>query len=201
MNATKIRLSQKEEELVNNTDWILTKHAILKKARTLLEMLQEEQQQYIQTHKKNIAIEVLQTTAKISKGENYKELPYLILDYPRFFDKENIFTLRTMFWWGNFFSITLHLSGQHKKMFQEKILHHAAALKTFSICINTDPWEHDFEKTNYQSIGKMKKEIWKKTLLQKSFIKIAKSYPLKQWNSIPILVIKDYVKILEVLAS
>ena len=57
----------------------------------------------------NLAI--VQSTPKIAKGENYLQLPYVLLDYPRCFDKENIFAIRTMFWWGNFFSITLHLSG------------------------------------------------------------------------------------------
>jgi hypothetical protein len=51
---------------------------------------------------------------KISRGENYQLLPYIILDYPSYFSRNNIFAVRTMFWWGNFFSITLHLSGDHK---------------------------------------------------------------------------------------
>ena len=34
---------------------------------------------------------------------------------PAVFSKENIFAIRTMFWWGNFFSISLHVSGKYFK--------------------------------------------------------------------------------------
>lgn len=48
---------------------------------------------------------------KISKGENLLGLPYLILDYPRFKQGEELLLFRTMFWWGKYFSVTLHLQG------------------------------------------------------------------------------------------
>ena len=60
--------------------------------------------------------EVIKTsTPKISKGENYKDLPYVMLDYPRCFQKEKTIAIRTFFWWGNFFSINLQLSGEYKE--------------------------------------------------------------------------------------
>jgi len=34
---------------------------------------------------------------KISKGENYEGLPWVILDFPRYFDKENVFAIRCFF--------------------------------------------------------------------------------------------------------
>ena len=40
-----------------------------------------------------------------------------MLDYPALFKKDEIFALRTMFWWGNFMSITLLLSGGYKETF------------------------------------------------------------------------------------
>ena len=152
MNEAKVRLSQKEAELVQNTDWILTKNVILKKAWALLEIIQQEQKQYIQSFKHNLPEEILKQSAKISKGENYKELPYLVLDFPRFFEQDNIFAIRTMFWWGNHFSITLHLSGKSKNIFEEKILASFPLLREFSLCVHNDPWEHHFEKSNYNAV-------------------------------------------------
>lgn len=37
---------------------------------------------------------------------------YLILDYPGMLSTENIFAVRTLFWWGNIFSVSLHLSSK-----------------------------------------------------------------------------------------
>ena len=65
--------------------------------------------------------EVAEISPKISKGENYNGLPYVMFDYPRFFTKENVFAVRTFFWWANYFSVTLHLKGEYKEMFAETI--------------------------------------------------------------------------------
>ena len=98
MNPAKIRLSPNEMELVTNADWILTKNGIMRKAWHLLEGLQEYQKNLVSTYQKELPSEALRIPAKISKGENYRGLPYLVLDYPRFFEKENAFAIRTMFW-------------------------------------------------------------------------------------------------------
>jgi hypothetical protein len=90
MNPAKIRLSQTEMELVTNADLILTKNLILKKVKWLLENLLVKQQEYVALHAAGLPVKVSGSSPKISKGENYKGLPYLILDYPRLFEQENL---------------------------------------------------------------------------------------------------------------
>src|SRR5438105_15186190 len=119
MDRAKIRLSSKEMELVTNADWILTKNTIIEKTKILFGELQEVM---TSTFNPVAANDYTRVPPKISKGENYRGLPYLILDYPRLFEKENILAIRTMFWWGNFFSITLHLAGSYKKQHEEKCI-------------------------------------------------------------------------------
>ena len=150
MDTAKIRLSSEEEALVATADWILTKNRVIQKINLLLSTVQTSQQQLLQP----IAIfgdEILKSSLKISKGENYKGLPWLVLDYPRYFNKEDVFAIRTLFWWGNFFSITLHLSGNYKTKYEKRIIDSFESLKReyFSVCINEDQWEHHFETTNY----------------------------------------------------
>ena len=88
MNPAKIRLSATELELVTNADWILTKNGIIQKVKSILEGLQAEQQDYLVQEKNSFPAEFISPLPKISKGENYKGLPYLVLDHPRYFDKE-----------------------------------------------------------------------------------------------------------------
>ena len=151
MDTTKIRLSPEEGALVISADWILTKNSVIQKTIQLLASLQTQQEILLLTYKEILPGEIINSSPKISKGENYKGLPYLVLDYPRYFNKEAIFAIRMFFWWGNFFSGTLHLSGIYKRMYEEKIIQSFETLKTegFSICINEDQWEHHFEITNY----------------------------------------------------
>ena len=104
MDKAKITLSAKEAELIANSDWILTKNEIIQKVKFLLADLQLKQQHILNLHPGILPEEVTAIPAKISRGENYLGLPWLILDYPRLFGKEDQFAIRTMFWWGHFFS-------------------------------------------------------------------------------------------------
>ncbi|HSN09715.1 MAG TPA: hypothetical protein VLS85_11805, partial [Hanamia sp.] len=131
------------------------------------------------------------------KGENYKELPYVIMDYPAVFAKENIFAIRTMFWWGNFFSISLHLSGEDFK----KIPNCAEAIqflkeKDFSVSVNETEWHHHFHPSNFVNINELKeREI--KRLADKNFLKIAKKIRLTEWNSASKFLNETFEEIIE----
>ena len=184
MNPAKLRLSSKEMELVTNADWILTKNGILQKARLLLEELCLVQEEIMRQHHELFPGEILKARAKISRGENYKGLPYLILDYPRCFDKENIFAIRTMFWWGHFFSTTLHLSGIYKSYFEPTMIRsfETVAAHEFYTCIHESAWEHDFEEGNYRFVSELSDAGWKKHITGKRFLKLAKKIPVAEWE-------------------
>jgi len=71
---------------------------------------------------------ILQVPPRISKGENYKGLPWVVLDYPRCFGRDDVLAVRTLFWWGHYFSVTLHLKGSYKEMFLPVIRDHLPLL-------------------------------------------------------------------------
>jgi len=179
----KIQLSEREMELVNNTDWIFTKQLIIEKVYLLLGQLHEKYKKKILKEKRFLPSQLSKPGGKISKGENYKGLPYVILDYPASFNKEKILAVRTFFWWGNFFSIALHISGEN---FKATVLSDEAIsfLKkgNFSVCINENEWQHDFQPSNFISINEMNETSLKK-LGEKNFLKIAKKTELTEWNS------------------
>jgi hypothetical protein len=185
MDAAKIRLSPEEAALVLQSDWILTKNRVLQKVMQLLGVLQEAQQPHLIEAGIALPAEVIQTTAKISKGENYKGLPYLVLDQPRFFNKENVFAIRTLFWWGNFFSSTWQLSGEYKTLYAEKIIAAFSLLKekSFFICINEDPWEHHFEAGNFISLQEVTADRFETIIRDHTFIKLSRKVSLKEWDT------------------
>jgi len=194
MNAAKIRLSPEERELVMNAGWILTKNNILQKINRQLGELQSAQQEYLQNFSQSLPAAIMNSSPKISKGENYKGLPYLILDYPKYFDQSAVFAIRTMFWWGNFFSTTLHLAGTFKEEFQEKII---AAFPLwqengFCCCVHQEQWEHHFEPGNYKPVAELSTIEFGNQIRNKSFCKIAKKIPLDNWDELPGLLLTDY---------
>jgi hypothetical protein len=184
MDKAKIMLSAKETQLVGNADWILTKNQILQKVKLILEDIQSKQQDFFKDHPNILPPEVTAIPPKISRGENYKGLPWLVLDHPRYFGKEDHFAVRSMFWWGNFFSITLHLAGIYKRTYERKAAAGFSFLKdeTFYIGVGDDLWEHHFETTNYLPLKDMNEETFKAHVIHKPFIKLAKKLSFEQWN-------------------
>ena len=203
MIEAKIRLSQKEMELVSNADLILTKNAILQKANRLLSGLQDKQLQHLESFAANLSEKMFHSSAKISKGENYQGLPYLILDYPRVFDQQHILAIRTMFWWGNFFSVTLHLSGIYKKEKEEKLIHAFTKLKerNYYWNINEDPWEHHFEIDNYIPLEQLSKAEFEDSVRKNNFIKLAYKIDLQQWEDAEELLLIFFKQIIAVLTD
>ena len=198
--TAKIQLSPEEMELVKNKEWILTKHIITKKVFEMFgdlnEMIKKEAEPFNYLFPDNIKYQ----NGKISKGENYQLLPYIILDYPSFFWKDRVFAIRTMFWWGNFFSVTLHLSGTHKQKYipASEDLFLFLQEKNFFICINEDEWQHHFREDNYIPASSVSFEKFKK-INEKDFFKISKMISLDQWKNVNDFVINSIRDILQLL--
>ena len=174
----------------------------MEKMKWLLQECENAQSDLYKTNHNCFPSEVFNTSPKISKGENYLGLPWLMLDHPRHFEKENAFAIRTFFWWGNFFSITLHLSGSYKKSYDEKIISKFEMLKqkNFYLCNNDDQWSHHFEKTNYTSLKELMIERFEQQLREKNFIKLAIKIDLFQWENLCALSIDFNKTVLEILA-
>ena len=195
-SVTKITLSDKELSLVTNAEWILTKQMIIEKVYHLFAQTIPGIKLLLLNEQALLPEEVISSVPKIYKGENYLQLPYVMLDYPRCFNKENIFAVRTMFWWANFFSITLHVSGDHVNAVKKNLLRNKELIGSdFFIGINENQWEHHFEANNflpYQQLDTMQQT---KLFEQNDFIKLALKFNLQQWNSMPALLHEGYKKI------
>jgi hypothetical protein len=197
---SKLMLSDDELQLVTNTSWILTKRKIIDKVNGLLGDIAEKQKQVIENEKAWLPEAVVLSTPKIAKGENYLQLPYLLLDYPRCFDAVDVFAIRTMFWWGNFFSITLHLSGKYKENFQQKIVDNIdAAKQDFFICTHENQWLHHFEADNYIAVKQLSGKALTDIVHKKQFIKLAIKFPLQPWAALPALLDKSFLEMIELL--
>ena len=199
-STAKIQLSPQEMELVKNTEWILSKHLITKKVYDMFGdisvLLKNEVSAYDYLFPENLQYK----SGKISKGENYQLLPYVILDYPSFFWKDRIFAVRTMFWWGNFFSVTLHLSGMYKDQFTK----HPSGLlsllqeNNFYICVSDKEWQHHFEEDNYKPSSAIS-PLEFEAINQKDFLKVSKKISLSEWENVNEFVLGCFREIMQIL--
>lgn len=192
MNSTKIMFSENEMNLMLNSEVILTKNNIIKKVNHLFGSICIQYQNIIQKY--NLPEEVMNVTPKISKGEQYLFLPYVMLDFPRYFTTENKLAIRTFFWWGNFFSIQLHISGIYKKKVEQNFLKNN--YNSWFFCLSNDEWNHDVNDSCWKLFTTLNDNDLKK-IKENSFLKLSKKIPFNEWNQVENLLPQYFEEILD----
>lgn len=200
-DTTKVTLSDNELSLVKNVEWILTKQDIIQKVYDLFAgCVDRIKTTVIDTN--HLPGHISLSVPKIYKGENYLRLPYVIMDYPRCFDKEDIFAIRTMFWWGNFFSITLHLSGIYKDFIKRNLYDGDVVYEDgFFIGVNENQWQHHFEEDNFLPLAQLTPQQRIALFEKNNFVKLAIKFSLDKWNQMPALLNEGYKKMAGILIS
>lgn len=200
MSEAKVRFSEDEIRLIKNAGWILTKNEVIRKVCEFFGLLAEQMQNQVNRLPYHSSVSS-ETRAKISRGEQYQGLPYVVLDYPRAFSKENVFAIRTLFWWGNYFSISLHLKGMYKEQWTENIIRHFSELANnhFYLCISNDEWAHEINESDYKKINQCNLEWFREYLYRKSFCKLSVKIGLDDWEQAGNLLLTHYQTILHTL--
>jgi hypothetical protein len=175
--------SSKELEIIQNQDFLRTKKTVISKIQQLLGITQKKLARNLVQSQLSDGLISSFSPMKISRGENYRDLPYLVLDYPATFSKEDIFAFRTMFWWGNFFSCTLHLQGKPLEQYRFDILEKIDWLvkNEYFVCIGETPWEYHYSSDNYKFLSRNDIDAIEKC----RFLKLSKKIELDKWEVLP----------------
>jgi hypothetical protein len=191
MSDANLRLSAEEMQLVTDPGWILTKNSVMGKVVGMMAALSEKWQELAPP---DLAPGVWEP--KISKGENYKGLPWVMLDYPRIFGKEDVFAIRTMFWWGHEFSLTLHLKGIYMQAYVPVITRRWEKLAAagFHVGISEKEWEHEHTTLNYQPMDESMP-------VGQSFFKISARCGLEQWDEAPAILTGYFTTLMRLLSE
>lgn len=156
---------------------ILTKNSVMEKVVALMAGLSEGYRPVWEA-----ATELGPASPKISRGENYGGLPWVMLDFPRYFGREDVFAIRTMFWWGNAFSVTLHLKGRYRERFLPGLEKNWVILANagFHVGISDDEWRHEHAPDNYEAMRAA--ASLKRT---RDFLKLSSAVGLHRWEDAP----------------
>lgn len=136
---------------------------------------------------------------KISKGENYQGLPYFVLDYPRLFSQKEVFAFRTMLWWGNQFSCTLHIGGAQIETLSKHFYSSLSNEKDMYFCVASSPWEYHFETSNYVLSSQLNDTAMLEHAYKNNFIKISRFIPVQDWNRYKSFTIESFARFLMML--
>lgn len=176
-------ISSEALALLQNKEVLLTKRAALEQITMLLQETKVTIAKSILAHEDALPSESLEALGVVAKGENYQELPYQVLDYPAAFSLDDIFAYRTMFWWGNFFSATLHLQGKYLDLYRHKLVSDIDQLisEEVDFCISDTPWQYHYEPDNYTRLTREHLAL----IESRSFIKLSKALPLDRFSELP----------------
>jgi hypothetical protein len=195
----KLQLSAEEMRLVTDPGWILTKNSIIGKVVGMFAGLSEEWREKWEGVPGRLS-HVPRSEPKISRGENYKGLPWVMLDYPRVFGRDDVFAIRTMFWWGHAFNMTLHLKGEWKRLFLPVIIAQkdAFAAAGFQWGVMEDEWEHGHTAESYRPMGELEEGP---DAADRPFLKLSVRVALESWAQAPELLTALFVSLLAILSG
>lgn len=179
------QLNEAEMALVQNAQWLLTKQQITEKVYTLFGRLSATYTSLQQRYPLPEAVTAV--SPKIARGEYYRQLPYVILDQPRFFQQHHALAIRSFFWWGHSFSLHLHLAGDHRNRLLPALTHalQSGALQHWHTVTGADQWQHHFAPDNYQPVSHLTTSRITQAWQQQSFLKLAVQWPLNEWHLAP----------------
>jgi hypothetical protein len=108
--------------------------------------------------------------------------------------------VRTIFWWGNFFSTTLHLAGEYKKAREEKLIasYQILVAEGYAVCVQESQWEHHFGSDNYLPVDSFSETEFTELICKKSFIKIAAKVQLEEWDNASHLLLASFKRLIEI---
>ncbi|MFT4578648.1 MAG: hypothetical protein ACI8PD_001737 [Nitrospinales bacterium] len=175
---------EKELKLINYVEVFQAKPAILKKVESRLVALQKSLEEEINPTTLPQGVDL--TRNQIARGENHNGFPYLSLDYPQNFSKTEMFTFRTLFWWGHYLGFSLILKGEHLEDYADRLLENwnTESFKNIYVSLAPNPFEWEINKTNFSLTSQSTPNDLHKTILELDYLKIIRVFPVTNENFI-----------------
>lgn len=182
METSKVTLSPQEWALVQDPAIILTKNLVIEKVYALLGQVALAYREITTELPAAYQGDWLQWTPKISRGEKYRELPWVMLDYPRQYSVQDTHAIRSFFGWGSEFSIHLILQGESRDRWFNNARHWIeTAQPEWMIDMSDDPWQHHRDEQRCVPLYKLSEE----EVMLRPFIKYSCWQPLTAWDTLP----------------
>ena len=174
--------AEKELRLINHIEVFQNKPAILKKVENRLVALQKSLEEEIASVTLPQWLDL--TRNQIARGENHNGFPYISLDYPQNFSKTEMFTFRTLFWWGHYLGFSLILKGEDLKSYAGRLLENrnTETFKDIYVSLAPNPWEWEINDENFLLASQHNAENLQKKILDLDYLKIIRVFPVTNEN-------------------
>jgi len=184
--------TEKELTIIQNNEFLIDKNKVLEKVKKIFSECGNRLAEEIEFNNPQIKKRFAELPLKISQGENYHGLPYIVMDYPRYFQEDATFSYRIIFLWGHYFNFSLHLG--------KKAIDTAVLVKNWDkiqeypvfICVHSSPWEHYFQFSYFKKAKSLTLEDASTHLEKYQFIKLSLKEEFNQTDDLPDLTIRNF---------
>jgi hypothetical protein len=186
MEAPKVTLSEAECLLLADPAVILTKNSVISKISEFFGELGNHFYQ-LSAELRKTNPEIFEPHPRVSKGEKHRELPWVMLDYPRFFDREGHVAIRCFCWWGHYYSIQLQVSGKFLRSFVNafRLVPETQSSKWY-VGLADDPWDLQLPPAAWEEITD------RSSANASGFFKMAKKIPISEWEQLEIILTNHF---------
>ena len=169
-----------EMEMLTHVEVFLHKPAIMKKGERFLNALGEGMIQELTRSKLSFPSGTRRDKTQLARGENNNGFPFLSLDIPQMFSKTQMFTFRTLFWWGHYLGFSLILKGEQLPRYTGKLIANKnnPAWKDVYLATTPTPWEWTWSDRNFKKIHATSGEELQSLIETIGYIKIIRFFPM-----------------------
>ena len=180
MRKSTNKLTKQVLNFASSKEYPLTKHRIMKTMTFLFDELGHRLSDQF-----NNFDYLTGSDYKITKGENYNFMPYVVLDFPKMIGHKFPIVCRTIFWWGHYFTANLIIDTE---LIDVTIFYkNKSTLKKTYVLIGENLWDNNLQSGNYILINKL--SIADLTILieNRNYLRLSHKIKLSQINDIEII--------------
>lgn len=168
----------KDLEMISHVEVFQTKPAILKKVERRLTKLKDAMARELLSCAPQLPPGTDINKGQIARGENHNGFPFLSLDIPQNFSKTEMYTYRTLFWWGHYLGFSLILKGDNLKTYFQRLSTNCnePSFHDVYLSLAPTPWEWRMEEKYFIPVGNQPGWADKSDLLD--HMKIMRFYPI-----------------------
>jgi hypothetical protein len=178
MRKSTNKLTKHELNFAKSTLYPLTKQQIVHKTNLLFNDLGKKLVQNLGEHQL-----INSTEYKITRGENYNAMPYVVLDFPRLLGKDFEVVCRTMFWWGHYFSCNLIIKTELIDV--EQTAKNIAGKSKIKLWTGNNLWEQNLQTDEYAKLKKLTEAEIIEVLKRQPYLKMATRINLDDFETLP----------------
>jgi len=150
----------KDLEMISHVEVFQNKPAILKKVESRLTKLKEAMVVELLSCAPQLPPGTDIEKGQIARGENHHGFPFLSLDIPQNFSKTEMYTYRTLFWWGHYLGFSLILKGDKLKTYFQRLSDtcNDPSFQDVYLSLAPTPWEWRPDEKYFTRVSNQK--VW-----------------------------------------